>query len=397
VREQTTTRASTRRHLLGIGGVGIAWLLCSALAGDFLLTSTLGCLLSLGVMRLAGHRRAKVLWFNTAMSVLALGVTIEILEATSDRSKYRREMDPSDDFWVEDENLGHRARANQRSRERLYYDGELLFDAVYTTDEDGLRAGPPRPGTAGDECVLFFGCSNMFGEGVEDLQTLPTQFEEKSGGRYRARNFGVPGYGPHQMLAMIESGRVEEVARCTPVGAVYEAIDCHVERAAGEPAVLDGPEGPRFVLDTEGTVRREGRFPELDLSTPAILGLFDGFEFARNLRSKAYGFGRERNLELFGAIVSSSRQQLEDLYPGIAFHVLYWGEDGPVTRHLESLGLPVHPMSDVLPYWADRQDLYSIPHDGHPTPLANEVIASYVAERIFDAHPGKPESPPCSP
>ena len=63
-------------------------------------------------------------------------------------------------------------------------DGHIEFEATYTLDSEGLRTtvtpqeGKPRG------CIVFFGCSFTFGDGVDDADTLPSQVAGKTGGSY---------------------------------------------------------------------------------------------------------------------------------------------------------------------------------------------------------------------
>ena len=87
---------------------------------------------------------------------------------------------------------------------------------------------------------MFFGCSFMFGHGVEDDQTLPYYFVQEARGTFEGFNFAGDGWGPHQMLREIETGFVRRVAG-TPELAIYEAIPDHLRRVAGRAPWEDGP------------------------------------------------------------------------------------------------------------------------------------------------------------
>ena len=62
--------------------------------------------------------------------------------------------------------------------------------------------------------VAFFGCSFMFGHGVEDDQTLPYYFVREAGGTFEGFNFAGEGWGPHQMLREIENRLRSPGGRC---------------------------------------------------------------------------------------------------------------------------------------------------------------------------------------
>ena len=114
---------------------------------------------------------------------------------------------------------------------RKFLDDEPIFDVVYTTNEAGLRASPPS--AEARESILFFGGSFTFGTGVNDDETMPHRGGVATKGKYRVFNFGYAGYGPHQMLAAIEGGLVDEIVIEPPKYVIYQAIPHHVERAAG--------------------------------------------------------------------------------------------------------------------------------------------------------------------
>ena len=68
-----------------------------------------------------------------------------------------------------------------------------MFSSV---DKRGLRVEPPLAPSHGDRCVLFFGCSYTFGEGVNDTETLPYRTGVLAEGLLRMINFGLHSYGP---------------------------------------------------------------------------------------------------------------------------------------------------------------------------------------------------------
>jgi lysophospholipase L1-like esterase len=56
-------------------------------------------------------------------------------------------------------------------------------------------------GTSGRAKVYFFGGSTMWGTGVPDAATVPSQFAAKTG--FHSENFGEPGYTAHQSLLLL--------------------------------------------------------------------------------------------------------------------------------------------------------------------------------------------------
>ena len=115
-----------------------------------------------------------------------------------------------DRYFHTDDRYGYAPAANDRVRATRRENHEVVYDVVYNFDSHGLRMTPPD-GESGGECILFFGGSFAFGQGVADHETLPSLVGQKTGGRFRAYNVGFHGYGPHQMLYALEHGVIEQV------------------------------------------------------------------------------------------------------------------------------------------------------------------------------------------
>ncbi len=80
--------------------------------------------------------------------------------------------------------------------------GETLFDGKYTINDHGFRhtAGPEDA----ESTVIFFGCSQTFGFGLNDDETMAHYFAEAGGFTERVLNISVPNSGPHQALRELE-------------------------------------------------------------------------------------------------------------------------------------------------------------------------------------------------
>jgi hypothetical protein len=278
----------------------------------------------------------------------------------------------------------------------------LLYEVKYTIDEHGLRVTSPSINTrkAESSCVLFFGDSFTFGEGVDDAETMPYRLAVKTNQRYQAYNFGFLGYGPHQMLAQLQRGVVDGTIECTPVMAIYQALPGHVSRAAGLEAWDQS--GPRYVPAEDGLVSWEGRFDEG--KPDDVRGRFRAFH--RNLPMEAKRYLEksalyrallymhravtDHDLDVFLRIVEQSRRIIESRYPGASFHVVFWDFSGEnpveskIISGLKQKGIPVHLISSILPGYRGHENRYKIhPADGHPNPLAHDLVADYIVKTIL--------------
>src|SRR5207247_10000624 len=130
----------------------------------------------------------------------------------------------TEDFTHADDTLRYAPDANRRVTARKLYRDQVLYDVTYTIGPDGLRVAPPAYDVAVGGCVVFFGDSVSFGEGVNDDQTFPYLVGLKTEGRYRIYNFAFSGYGPHQMLAALQAGRVARIVLCRSTRVIYLTI-----------------------------------------------------------------------------------------------------------------------------------------------------------------------------
>lgn len=326
-----------------------------------------------------GSRLTRIVFFNFGALAAILAIT-EIVLGLSTEGERRQTIDPAS-FIVQEPQLGHRARANSRANARLMIGDEVVYDVVYTTGAHGLRISPPGDENSPAGCVLFFGDSFTFGEGLNDEQAMPYVAGVALRDRFRTRNFGFLGYGPHHMLAAIETGWVKEAAAdCEPRYAVYWALLHHVIRAAGTWPWDD--KGPRYVMQADGSVIRAGNFQPRDTL------LADASKVSRlaNRFRDSVSLDRQ-DVDLYFAIVGAARDRLAEMYPGIQFHALLWDTGHEPEAFLKGwgrAGIELHRVSRILPDWGNRDWLYQQPHDVHPNAAANDLLGRYLAKSLSD-------------
>jgi hypothetical protein len=264
----------------------------------------------------------------------------------------------------------------------------------YTIGSNGLRVTPSSSGNDALPCILFFGGSFMFGEGVADEESMPYVVGARTEGRYRALNFGFHAYGAHQMLAAIEHGIVEEVAGCESRYVFYQAIVAHINRAAGETA--SDPHGPRYVRLRNGELFLDGRFDDEHSQVPAELAqrrtaLYRHVISRSFVMRKIHGgtVGFSERLELFVAIVDRARRLVESRWPGAEFHVILWDERFQMRtlrleRALVREEFRIHRISEILTdYFADRDRYQLGMSDRHPNAMAQAMIADHIVDEVL--------------
>ena len=161
-------------------------------------------------------------------------------------------------FNQPDDVLGYVPDKASRVTARKLYDNKVLYDVAYSIGADGLRVRPGPKDLAPASSVVFLGDSITFGEGVNDDETFPYLVGRAGADRFVAYNFAFSGYGPHQMLTILQSGLIDSRNVPRPAQFIYLAIVEHVARVAG--LVGWDRHGPRFRLDAAGIPVRDGNF-----------------------------------------------------------------------------------------------------------------------------------------
>jgi hypothetical protein len=325
-------------------------------------------------------RTSRLVLFNLAFVPLTFG-GFELYLGV--RPQPYANPDIPDAYKLRDEVVGHKIAAGVSVRHALWLGAEPIFDAVYTIGADGLRI-VPAPWNEGDgACVIFFVDSFVFGWGLNDDETMPWMVAQLTGRRHRIYNLSYLAWGPHHMLSMLQSGRVEELVDCAPTHVLYSSIYDHVHRAAGRsPNDLFGP---RFELRQDGVLEQRGSFDD----QPRFTRRWPRLAKSGVVRALAEDFDPgPADFERFAAIVAASRDLLEARWPGVRFDVLLWDrrwrQDAAFWESLERRRITVHFVSEILPGQREEPQRYVLgPHDGHPNAHANERIARWFVKEIL--------------
>jgi hypothetical protein len=298
----------------------------------------------------------------------------------------------SSEYPVKDDVLGSAPVRGVKVRATKFERGVIVYDVTYTIDSTGLRVASPVKNGKPAGCILFFGDSFTFGEGLQDTETLPYQVGLQSGGQYQTFNFGFHGYGPHQMLAEIQKGLVNQIVDCQPDYAIYQALPHHVARVAGK--VSFGKHAPRYQLDPDGTVSFGGHFDD-EKEISSLLGDELRWQLGKSaiyrMLERQDRDVSEEDIRLLLSIVRRSNDLLAVDYPGIKFHVILWDRGGKnentIYRKLQDgfsqMNIPIHLVEDILPgYTLDSSKYWLSTSDKHPNALADRILASYVLAKI---------------
>jgi len=396
------------RAALEAGAVGLAVVVYSAFVFDRDLDSpflyaSIGAAFVLGAAALVSRAGTafKALLFNAAVLALAVGIaeasfggwlTLGGRGAEQPAMKYEGEFFGrlGGGYFVPDTVRGYAAERNVKARETVWAGDQVVEDVVYTTNRHGLRVSPHdvETTTSADESskVVFFGCSVTIGEGVADREAMPWVFETLSRGKFRSYNFGFHGYGPHQMLRILETGLLDDIIpRKPPVKAVYQGLIEHIERAAGNyPAISWGPTAPRYALRADGSLEYRGPFYGSD--GDAVFSVLNRSHVFPRVAPALLGWTRApQDIDLYIAIVKRSKELFEARYGG-EFSVVMWGgydkDYAIVVDRLRQAHVRVFEVHKIIPdiYTADWK--YKLKGDEHPNGITHALIARFLLEAL---------------
>ena len=391
------THSERLRVLLVFAASAFTLVSLKLLPGPYIWIAAAWIVVTIFGMATSESSSGRALWLNFGVVVVLLGLFEGYFWYQVIASRYevqKADEVNSEGYQAPHEILGRAPAKNFRLESaRRYVRGKLLYDVPYTIGPSGLRIGPAPADDATEDCALFFGGSLTFGEGVRDDETMPYRVGIKAGGSYKVYNFGFHGYGPNQMLAVLDHGMEREVLDCRPRYVIYQAIPDHVLRSAG--LFSWARPGPRYVVNEDDEVVWTGSFNKRRDLHPIAVKILSQFKKSYLLRRVFLERSMsDRDIDLFARIVDESRRIIQRRYAGCEFHVIYWDNEymsrimtklakREAVNRLIDRGIQVHLISDILPdandeskYALDREDL-------HPTPLAHEMISDYVVENIL--------------
>lgn len=285
--------------------------------------------------------------------------------------------------------LGYVLRKNRKLFCTVYNNGTLALTGVtHTIGTNGLRIPPPHDPNNCYGSLLFFGGSYTFGGYVNDEETLPYQVGRKLYGTYRIYNFGVNGYGTHQMLALVEQGIAFDIIDESPQYAVYYAIIDHVYRLSG--LRTWDTRGPKYIFNKAGQVEFAGQFDDPINNLPQnyinrkIQSYLEKMYLYKLMNARTRQIN-SKDVDLFLGILAKSEYLLKKRYPNIRFHIIFWDDDSKysteIIQKLQQNGYNLHIISNILPGYPNNSSEYL--KLGHPNPLSYELLADYVIKHIL--------------
>jgi hypothetical protein len=273
--------------------------------------------------------------------------------------------------------------AQRRKRER---DGKVVFDVTYHFDEFRRRVTPAPPKAAVDEFVIFFGGSQTFGLGLADDQTIPALVQRAVRTR-RVYNYAYGGYGPNQMLRLLEAGQLPGEVTELRGTAFYQFISPHVFRVIGSLRIVTwaGGRHPYYRLNRHDELEYAGSFATGRPITTALYWILSRSALVRHFEVDLPHRLREEHYELTCRVVMKSQELFLSQFPGSRFVVVVAltvkADDPFVTTCLDAEGIEY---VDLRPEYREG---ITLDGDPHLSPLGARITAEKIVRALPDASP----------
>ncbi len=332
--------------------------------------------------------KQKIGWLqNVMMSGLMIILTIILLEwicgiVLKTQAQNAPKIEGPTHSMMPDKDLGYKPKPNSTHTGIRTKDGQVIYSITYSTDANSLRITPIDSIKPRTKYAQFYGCSMTFGEGVHNNETLPYYFA-KFDSTYRSYNFAYSGYGPHQMLARLETENVKKIVKENTGIAFYVFINDHVNRVLGTLTNFsyNGGEVPYFhevnnELKHDGLIKDTRKFRSWvfgQLSKSNILKVFKiGYPFRIT----------EKDYELTAEIMAQASRDYKKQFGNDNFYVIIYPttvDSSLIINLLKQKGVKV---LDYSKLFNPLEKKYAIPYDEHPTALANEVLIKQLVKDI---------------
>jgi hypothetical protein len=345
------------------------------------------CLVSIVRFKTPLARNAALTAAAFLLSLAGIEFGLYLLEPKGQEIGAVRTQTPPD-WYPYDPVLQYKLRPNTTVKAVATYDGKSLYDVTYHIDDQGARVTPGS--VESGPTYIVMGDSYAFSEGVNDNETAASLFAQRLKPAAHVVNFGVPGWGATHQVRALETGLFDKAVVGKVAAVIVWVTPPHLERVTGDASWLGN--APRYDFGSDGTLHYSGTFAEYRWTHPwAGLGYLvrTHFRFVRRLTNEAM---EREQAKLYVALTARLKDLVEQRYHAPLILLSNGPEPSPPASPdqpdlqylpafdgLRAIGAPVISVRNLLgppSTWGP----YFIPHDGHPTPLMNGMVADVLVK-----------------
>lgn len=283
--------------------------------------------------------------------------------------------------------LGYRPDNNIFSSGKKIIADTLIYEMAYNLDSSGHRFTPDSL-TTNEKFGIFLGCSFTFGDGLNDNETIPFFFS-KNTKTFKGYNFGYSGYGPNHALVKLQHDSLNKIVTQIDGIGFYVYIHDHIFRTIGSMSnfTINYGKAPCFELE-KGNLVHKGLFID---AHPKQSWAYK--KMRENGFCRYFGIGypfwlRDKDFELTGKVLEEISKEFQEKFNTDKFYVIIYPsmsqKDYEADENIISyLKIKKIKYLDYRKLFNLSPKGYFIPHDNHPTALANDILTKQI---IKDLH-----------
>ncbi len=331
----------------------------------------------LGVIYLLKKKDKRVALINLIVFLFLMTPIIFYFEAKHPPLIQKRilEGSPETPFTKADPILGRRPNAGVWV-DQEFFKGEELYKKHYSINEQGFRILPAHQAS---KAILFYGCSQTFGQGVNDDENFPALIQKELP-EYRSINLGLSGASTLHVLRLIETQEEKQFLQNEEViHAFYSFIPSHLKRNNFTLSWVQP--SPWYELQNDGSLLDRGIFfPDKELTFKLFVKNWRSYFYLRF--KSTHGEYLPEEFELFLKLVKESQIKLKKRYPKIKFTVLSFKNEFIPENYLNTLKNELEKDGGrFIDFSLLTPECFTLPlsctyKDGHFNPLGHKKIAN---------------------
>ncbi|MGE4385440.1 MAG: hypothetical protein AB7E39_06220 [Endomicrobiaceae bacterium] len=261
-----------------------------------------------------------------------------------------------DTFYLETKKL-------KKEIHKIYRNHTKIFDVVYTEYANGFRY--TKCNAESDQSYVFFGCSYVFGYGLDDNETFPYYFSKMTDFDYNIVNCGCSGRSSNTALNILESGVLNKfIKQNSNVKLfVYEMMSKSAKRNFQYTGNVDW-------------IYKNGTFKYPDQPYNFLL---KNFSYSYVFNKFFLNIIAEHNKDFYEKYFIKSLEKMNELIRtkyGSQMLIIVWDVDSSLKTKLLNTKINIIFLPDKFIYGSDYK--ISEQYDGHPAAKANAALAKII-------------------
>ncbi|MHA2203815.1 MAG: hypothetical protein ACW991_09010 [Candidatus Hodarchaeales archaeon] len=296
------------------------------------------------------------------------------------------EMKYAEEYFFIDSNGVTKAIPNGRypTSSTVKTTGRKIYDVTYSIDHLSRRVTPYKPEMKNKNFLLFFGGSFTFGEGLEDIETIP-YFTGQYSKNHTPYNYGFHGHSAAEMLIKLQTETIPEEIEQDRGILIYTFMDAHIIRVVGSMRVVTtwGKNRPYFYLDDSDAIQRNGDFESGRPGLMLFYSLLAKSSILELLNLDIPNKIEDKHFYLFTRIVEEALTSYKKQFPESDFYLLIYPGSQYASLLKGFLDKRKIPYLDYSKLFNRSDPKYFIaPEDLHPNAYSNQIVSEKIARDL---------------